>query len=124
MRANGIQILRLVILLKLLSKVSKGHISKSEYSYQYEAGLIGLERRGWRTNLKSYRKFDINEFVVTALRGNMGSKKIQTPTQNCDFGLKRTRSSWPQVGVILADFCGFQIFPKGPPFEMMKIKVV
>jgi len=29
--------------------------------------------------------------------------------------IKRTRSSWPQVGVILADFWGFQIFPKGPP---------
>ena len=38
--------------------------------------------------------------------------------------IKRTRSSWSQVGVILADFWGFQIFPKGPSFEIRKIKVV
>ena len=37
---------------------------------------------------------------------------------------ERTRSSWPQVGVILADFWGFQIFPFGPPNETTKIKVV
>ena len=28
------------------------------------------------------------------------------------------------AGVILADFLGFQIFPKGLPFEIMNIKVV
>ena len=38
------------------------------------------------------------------------------------FFRERTRSSWPQVGIILADFCGFQIFPKGPSFEIRKIR--
>ena len=31
--------------------------------------MFGLEPRGWRTNCTSYRKFDINEFVVTVLPG-------------------------------------------------------
>ena len=32
--------------------------------------------------------------------------------KNLPAFFERTRSSWPQVGVILADFWGFQIFPK------------
>ena len=34
-----------------------------------------------------------------------------------DLMNERARSSWPQVGVIVANFWGFQIFPMKPPWN-------
>ena len=52
--------------------------------------------------------FILNSFYIKML-------PLQWEEKNQDYQIilhERTRSSWPQDGVILADFCGFWIFSK------------
>ena len=55
------------------------------------------------------KRCQIKLFVV------LDEKRRVSPRNGIISEGERTRSSWPQDGVILADFWGFWIFSKGPP---------
>ena len=47
------------------------HFWPFEQNLFNKTGPFGLERRGWRPNPTTYRKFDFNEFVANVFRDNM-----------------------------------------------------
>ena len=75
--------------------------------------------RTFLTSLSSHNNWSLVLLLMSTLaeilthckQGQVRGQKMWKTCLNTWFK-ERTRSSWPQIGVILVDFWGFQIFPK------------